>query len=53
MNKIRLAGGPFLSLVLLGGKEVGPAQQIEIGLRVIGSNFLHDVFDPDHHCIEV
>ena len=46
--EVRLTRSALLSLVFFGRKEVSATEQIEVCLRVVVSDFLDDVFDPDH-----
>ena len=48
VDEVGLAGGAHLSLVLDRGEDVGLAEQLEVGLRVVALDRLVDVFEADH-----
>ena len=48
MDEVGLAGMPHLSLVLEGGEHVGPPQQLDVGVGVVGPHFFDEVLEPDH-----
>ena len=48
VDEVRLAGGARLPLVLARREEVGAAEHVEVGLRVIARDLLDDLFDANH-----
>jgi len=48
VNQVGLPGGTLLTFVFTGGTQVGTAQQVQVGLGVILSNLLADIFDSNH-----
>ena len=37
-----------LSLVLQGGEDVGPAEQLQVGVRVVGPDLFDEILEPNH-----
>ena len=50
VHQIRLAGSTDLSLVLVGGEDVGPPEQLGVGVRIGRAHLLEQIFEPDHGC---
>ena len=48
MNEIWLAGMADLSLVLQGREHVGLAEQFEVGVRAVATDFVEQVLETDH-----
>ena len=48
VDEVGLARSADLSLVLVGGKHVGPAEQLGVGVRVGRPHLLDEVLEPDH-----
>ena len=48
MDQVRLSRKTHLSLVNLGGEDIGLPDNIQIGSRVVGENFFKNVVEPDH-----
>ena len=48
VHEVGLARGARLPLVLARGEEVGAAQHIKVGLRVVAADFSDDVLDANH-----
>ena len=48
VDHIGLAGMAHLSLVLEGGKHVGPAKQLEVGIRVVPPDLLDQILEANH-----
>jgi hypothetical protein len=37
-----------LPFVLEGGEDVGPPQQLDVGVGAIGANFFQEIFEANH-----
>ena len=48
MDQIRFAGSAFLPAVMKRGKEIGTANQVDIGAGPVFFYLFDDVFNPDH-----
>ena len=48
MDQVRLAGMADLSLVLEGREDVGPPQQLEVGVGAVGPDLFDEVLEPNH-----
>ena len=48
MIEVRFAGQPHLSLVNLGGKNIGLLYKIKVSCGVVGGNPFYDVLKPNH-----
>ena len=48
MDQIGLPGVPDLALVLEGRKDIGPPEQVNVGVRVDAPDFFDEVLEPDH-----
>ena len=48
VDEVGLAGVAHLSLVLEGREDVGPPQQLDVGVRVVGPDLFDEVLEPDH-----
>ena len=53
MNQVRLARVADLPLVLERGKDVGPAEQLQVGLRAVAPHFFEERFEPNHRRVGV
>ena len=50
VDEIGLARAADLSLVLEGREDVGPAEQLEVGVRIVGPDLFEQIFEPNHGC---
>ena len=48
VDEVGLARMAHLSLVLEGGEDIGPPQQVNVGVRVDAPDFFDEVLEPDH-----
>ena len=48
VDEVGLARMADLPLVLEGREDVGPAQQLEVGVRIVGPDLFEQVFETDH-----
>ena len=48
MDQVGLPGMADLALVLEGRKDVGPPQQVDVGVRVDAPDLFDEVLEPDH-----
>ena len=48
MHEIRLPRVADLPLVLEGGEDVRPPQELDVGVGMGGSDLLYQVLEPDH-----
>ena len=48
MHEVRLAGVAHLSLVLERREDVGPAQQLEVGVRAYRPHFVEQILESNH-----
>ena len=48
MDQIGLAGVAHLSPVLEGRKDVGPPQQLDVGVRAVGPDFFEEILEANH-----
>ena len=48
VDEVGLARMADLSLVLEGGEDVGPPQQVDVGVRVVRPDLFDEVLEPDH-----
>ncbi len=48
MDEVGLTGVAHLSLVLEGGKHVGPSQQFDVRFGVVDADFFDQVLEPNH-----
>ena len=48
MDEVGLARMAHLSLVLEGGEHVGPPQELDVGVGVVGADLFDEVLEPDH-----
>jgi hypothetical protein len=48
VNQIGITRVAHLALVLEGGEDVGPPQQLEVRLGAVGSDFLEEGLEPNH-----
>jgi hypothetical protein len=48
VNQIRLTRVAHLSLVLEGGEDIGPPEQLYVGLGIASPDLFDDVLEPDH-----
>jgi hypothetical protein len=48
MDQVRLTRMADLPLVLVGRKDVGPPQQLDVCVGCVGTHFFDEVFEPDH-----
>ena len=48
VHEVGLAGMAHLSLVLEGGEHIGPPQQLDVGVGVVGPDLFYEVLEPDH-----
>ena len=51
VHEVGLARGPRLALVLDRGEDVGLAQHLEVGPRMVPPDGLVDVFEADHEAL--
>ena len=48
MNQIGLTRVANLAAVLEGGKHVGPAEQLDVGIRAVSADFFQQIFEANH-----
>jgi hypothetical protein len=48
VHQIGLAGMAHLSLVLQRREHVGPAKELDVGLRAVSPDLLEEVLEPNH-----
>ena len=48
MDEVGLARMAHLSLVLEGGEHIGPPQELDVGVGVVGADLFCEVLEPDH-----
>ena len=48
VDQVGLAGMADLALVLQGRKDVGPPQQLDVGVRGIGPDLVDEILEPNH-----
>jgi hypothetical protein len=48
MNQVRLPRMPHLSLVLEGREDVGPPEQLDVGVRAIRPHFFEQILETNH-----
>ena len=55
VDQVGLARVAHLSLVLEGGEDVGPPQQVDVGVRVVAPDLFDEVLEPNHEewCLKV
>ena len=50
VDEVGLARMADLSLVLEGREHVGPPEQLDVGLGVVGPDLFDEVLEPNHEC---
>ena len=48
VDQVGLARMAHLSLVLVGRKDVGPPEQLDVGVGIGGTDLFYEVLEPDH-----
>jgi hypothetical protein len=50
VDQVGLPGSTDLSLVLVGRENIGPPEQLGVGVRIGRTHLFEQIFEPDHVC---
>ena len=48
VNQVGLPGMAHLAAVLEGGKDIGPPEQLNVGVRAVGTDFFEQILEANH-----